>query len=161
LETWPPAGHRLMFGDLPYKDAGGKIEVVSTNPHADADRLLRAFVRRACRRPTAEADIARFAGVVHKALDAGVPFTDALIAGYSAVLCSPGFVCLEERPGRLDDDALASRLSYFLWNSPPDDELRGARLSDLAVLRAQASRMIDDPKSRRFVDAFIDYWLDL
>jgi hypothetical protein len=90
-----------------------------------------------------------------------VPFTDALLAGYSTVLCSPAFVCLEEKPGKLDNDALASRLSYFLWNSPPDAELRAAALSSPDVMRAHAARLIDDPKSRRFVDAFIDYWLDL
>ena len=68
----------------------------------------------------------RFLRVIEHALKKGNPFTDAMIAGYTAVLCSPGFVCLEEKPGHLDDYALASRLSFFLWNSAPDDELRVA-----------------------------------
>ena len=147
LETWPPAGHVLMFGD-----AGSP---------RDPEQLLRNFLRRAYRRPATREDVARFLGVARKALDAKLPFEEAMIAAYSAVLCSPGFVCLEEKPGPLDPAALASRLSYFLWNSPPDAELRAADLGKADVLRAQIDRLLDDRKSRRFVDAFLDYWLDL
>ena len=72
---------------------------------------------------------------------------------------------VEEKPGRLDDHALATRLALFLWNSIPDDTLRAladkGELGKPAVLRAQTERMLDDPKSRRFVEAFTDYWLDL
>ena len=166
VDEWPPAGHRLLFGDLPLKDlGGGRVEVVSADPRGDADRLLRAFVRQAVRRPVAEGDLARYLGVVQRALGAGLPFPEAMIGGYSAVLCSPAFVGFDERPGRLDDFALASRLSYFLWNSPPDAALREAAerggLQEPGALRAQAVRLLDDPRSRRFIDAFIDYWLDL
>ena len=88
-----------------------------------------------------------------------------MLSAYTAVLASPGFVFVEEKPGRLDDHALATRLALFLWNSIPDDTLRAladrGELSKPDVLRAQAERMLDDPKSRRFVEAFTDYWLDL
>jgi len=165
VDEWPPAGHRLLFGDLPLREKAGKVEIVSIDPRGDSDRLLRAFVRKAVRRPVGEEDLGRYLGVVNRALEAGLPFSEALIAGYSAVLCSPGFVCLEEKPGRLDDFALASRLSYFLWNSPPDAALRDAAergdLRNPDRMRSQAARLIDDVRSRRFVDAFIDYWLDL
>lgn len=161
LDAWPPAGHSLLFGDLPIRESAGAVEVVSSHPLADARRLLHAFAAKAYRRPVSDEDEERFLTVIRKALDARIPFADAMIAGASAVLCSPGFVCLEERPGPLDRDALASRLSYFLWNSPPDDELRSVEIGKASVLRAQIERMIDDPRSRRFVDAFIDYWLDL
>jgi hypothetical protein len=158
IETWPPEGHTLLFGDLPLKETG---EVRSANPKADAERLLRGFVKKAYRRPATEATLTRFLAVIHRALDEGLSFADAMIAGYTTVLCSPGFVCLEERPGVLDHEALASRLSYFLWNSPPDAELRAADLQKPDVLRAQAARLIEDPRSQRFVNAFLDYWLDL
>ncbi len=140
IETWPPAGHQLLFGG-----------------DADAERLLRGFLTRAYRRPVAETDVARFLKISQLAQAKGASFREAMIAAYSAVLCSPGFVCLEERPGLLDAPALAARLSYFLTNSPPDAALRSGPLD----LRAQTTRLLADPKSRRFVDAFLDYWLDL
>jgi hypothetical protein len=162
---WPLAGHQLVFGDLPLKESAEGVEVVSANPKQDSERLLRNFMARAYRRPFAEADFQRFLAVTHHALDTGSSFAEAMIAGCSAVLCSPGFVTLEEKPGRLDDHALAARLAYFLWNSEPDDALRAAAargdLRESATLRQQTERMLADPKSRRFVDAFLDYWLDL
>jgi hypothetical protein len=125
VDTWPSAGQRLLFGDLPLKKVAAAIEATPRDPHADAARLLRTFMERAYRQPVQEADAQRFNALIQKALDSGSSFTDAMIAGYSAVLCSPAFVCLEEKPGHLDDNALA------------------------------------DNRSRRFVDAFLDYWLDL
>jgi hypothetical protein len=188
-DQWPPAGHKLLFGDLPMVnrqvDAATEakleaqtnrfgdrrftpppgVEVISKKPMRDAEALLRSFLRHAYRRPTGDADVNRFLSVVERALKKGNNFTDAMLAGYTGVLCSPEFLCLEERPGRLDDHALAARLSFFLWNSPPDKELRRCaaekRLRDSSVLRAQTERLLNDPKSRRFVDAFLDYWLDL
>ncbi len=169
-DEWPGKGHRLMFGDLPIKkNAKGQIEIVSTNPRADAERLLRNFLQRAYRHPqqqqTCEEDVQRFLKLVDASLKNGDSFTEAMITAYSAVLCSPAFTTLEEKPGRLDDHALASRLAYFLWNSEPDAKLRelaqqGA-LRKPAVLRAQVDRLLGDAKSQRFVTAFLDYWLDL
>lgn len=167
---WPGNGHRLMFGDLPFKkNAKGQIEVVSTNPHADAEKLLRNFLQRAYRRPQAssfgEEETQRFLKLVDVSLKNGDSFTDAMITAYSAVLYSPAFTTLEEKPGRLDDFALASRLSYFLWNSAPDAKLRelaaqGA-LRKPTILRAQVDRMLADARAQQFVNAFLDYWLDL
>ncbi|HEX8913742.1 MAG TPA: DUF1592 domain-containing protein, partial [Humisphaera sp.] len=167
VEQWPTAGHKLLFGDLPVKPSkdGGIVEVVSADPKADARRLLSNFMARAYRRPVEPAEVARFAGVIDGAVATGSPFAEAMIAGYTAVLCSPSFVCVEERPGRLDDFAVATRLSLFLWNSPPDAELRTlaakGELRKPEVLRKQVDRLLDDPRSKRFVDAFLDYWLDL
>ena len=165
IEAWPTAGQRLLAGDLPLKKAGKGVEITPRDASADAARLLRDFMERAYRQPVETPDVQRFAALIQKALASGSTFTDAMIAGYSAVLCSPAFVCLEEKPGRLADHALAARLSYFLWNSAPDQTLRDAvargELRDPAKLRGQAERMLADPRSRHFVDAFLDYWLDL
>jgi mono/diheme cytochrome c family protein len=186
-EQWPPVGHKLLFGDLPmltrqvamveenpsntnkfgqhrFKKAPG-VEVISKEPMVDAERLLRNFIQQAYRHPTDESDVKRFLPVARNALKLGNNFTDAMIAAYTAVLCSPEFIYLEEKPGRLDDYEMASRLALFLWNSPPDSELRQCaakhELQKPDVLRAQTERMLDDQKSRRFVEAFLDYWLDL
>jgi hypothetical protein len=144
------AGYKLLFG----------------NSDKDEARLMRGFLQEAYRRPRVEeADVKRFVALIDAQRKAGLSFTDAMIAGYTAVLASPAFVYLNETPGRLDDYALATRLALFLWNSLPDEQLRAraakGELTKPAVLRAETERMLADPKSRRFVDAFLDYWIDL
>ena len=141
------------------------VKVVSANPEQDAERLLRAFMARAYRRPVEEAEVQRYLALVRNEMKAGHDFTYAMLAGYTAVICSPGFLYLEEKPGRLDDHALAARLSFFLTNSAPDAALRSlaarGKLRRPEVLRAETDRLLDDPKSARFVEAFLDYWLEL
>ncbi len=165
VDQWPAQGHELLFADLPYTVTKGVTEFQSKNPDADSRRLLKGFLARAYRRPIPDNEVERFAGLASKSMAAGFSFTDSMISAYTAVLCSPAFVTLEEKPGRLDNYALASRLSYFLWNSEPDATLRELaaqnKLQDTAVLRAQTQRLLDDPRSQRFVHAFLDYWLDL
>lgn len=168
IEEWPTVGHRLLFGDLPLEPLPGdpdRVAVASSNPLKDAGRLLTTFMQRACRRPVPAAETQRILGVIRGALDSGSRFADAMIAGYSAVLCSPAFVTLAEHPGRLDDHALAARLSYFLWNSEPDAQLRNLAgaggLKGSRQLREQTSRLLADPRADRFIGAFLDYWLDL
>jgi hypothetical protein len=189
------AGYRTLFGDLPLRrmgagEAGGVmlqlpprggqaggfggrgarfenvgVEVVTERPREDAERLLRNFMARAYRRPVEEAHVRRFLDLFHQEFALGHGFTKSLLAAYTAVLASPGFVFVQEDPGKLSDDALATRLALFLWNSAPDEELRSmaasGRLSNPEVLKTQTERLLNDPKSRRFVDAFTDYWLDL
>lgn len=160
------AGYRLLFGDLPVeKGAGGEGEVVSRDVERDAERLLRGFISRAYRRPVAEAEVQRYLALIHRELRKQAGFTAAMLAGYTAVLSSPGFLFVEEKPGRLDDHALATRLALFLWNSPPDRALRerAARgeLRRPRVLRQETERLLADARSSRFVEAFLDYWLDL
>jgi mono/diheme cytochrome c family protein len=165
-DSWPTRGQSLMFGSLPLKSVGkGEIEVVSNDPDTDAIRLVHGFMQRAQRRPVQASEIQPFVKLFHTAREAGSSFTDALLTSYTAVLCSPAFVTLEERPGPLDDYALATRLSYFLWNSEPDEALRAiakkGALRDPKVLAAQTDRMLADPRAKRFTEAFLDYWLDL
>jgi hypothetical protein len=141
------------------------VEVVSENPPQDAERLLRTFMNRAYRHPVEEAHVQRFLALFDDQFDKGFGFAKSMLSTYTAVLSSPGFIYIAEKPGRLDDYALASRLSFFLWNSEPDEALRvrAARgeLHRPEVLRAETERLLNDPKSARFVEAFTDYWLDL
>jgi mono/diheme cytochrome c family protein len=156
-----PGGLKLLFGDLPVKDG----EVVSADPKADAEKLLRAFVNRAYRRPVSDREQVRFLPLIEGRLAAGASFREAMFAGYTAVLCSPEFLTLHAEPGPLDDFALAARLSFFLWNTAPDAELRAlaarGELRQPDVLRRQTQRLLDDPRAGRFVNSFLDYWLDL
>ncbi|MFT5496219.1 MAG: hypothetical protein ACI9TH_001617 [Kiritimatiellia bacterium] len=164
IDTWPPVGHRLLFGDLPLQDKQGRV-VVEGAIDTDAPRLLKEFMTAAYREPVKDAEVERFLKLVRGAGASGHDFTDSMLAGYTAVLSSPDFLYLEEKPGRLTGTALANRLAYFLWNSPPDAKLRAlgqaGELTKSAVIIAQAERLLNDPRSERFVQAFLDYWLEL
>ena len=90
------------------------VKVTSGNPEADAEKLLHQFISRAYRRPVDPGDEARFLGVIRSALAAGHSFTDAMLAGYTAVLSSPGFLYFQqEKPGRLDDRALPAERAFL------------------------------------------------
>ena len=82
-----------------------------------------------------------------------------------AMFSSPQFLFHAGQPGPLDDHALASRLSYFLWKALPDDELvrlaNDKKLTQPKVLTAQVERMLNDPRSNRFINDFLDGWLHL
>lgn len=165
-EQWPPASHRVLFGDLPVRagKGGAAVEVVSAQPEADAERLLRAFAARAAHRPMPEESLEVFLDLVREELAGGVPFAEALLKGYQAFLCSGHFLYLVE-PLHGDAHALAGRLSGLLWNSRPDDLLRekarSGRLGDAAVLLAEADRLIAGDRFERFVRNFTDQWLEL
>ena len=85
--------------------------------------------------------------------------------GLKAVLVSPEFLFLREKPGKLDDFALASRLSYFLWSSMPDEELLALatekKLGDAETFRGQVERMLKNPKAAAFTENFVGQWLGL
>jgi hypothetical protein len=164
-----PGAPRRMGGGEYGRGGGGPravpVEVESANPEQDAERLLRNFMARVYRRPVQEADVQLFLGVIKERLKAKIGFAGAMLVGYTAVLSSPNFVFVDEKPGRLDDYALATRLALFLWNSEPDAALRAlatkGELHRPEVLKAQTERMLADPKSERFVSAFLDYWLEI
>lgn len=142
-----------------------RVEVVTARPREDAARLLRQFMTRAYRRPVEEPHFQRFLALFEQQSALGHGFAKSLLAAYTAVLSSPGFLFVQEAPGKLDDYSLATRLSLFLWNSAPDEALRtlaaNGRLHNPQVLQAQTERLLKHPNARRFVEAFTDYWLDL
>ncbi|HEY3900495.1 MAG TPA: DUF1592 domain-containing protein [Chthoniobacter sp.] len=174
LDTdWPPPGVHLAFGDTPltkldeHKNRDRRIayEFTPEDPKAAARAALEKFASRAFRRPLEPGEIDRFVQLTDEELDAGTKFTEAVRVGLRAILTAPQFLLFEERPGKLDDYALASRLSYFLWSTLPDDELLAKAanhaLSQPAVLHAQVERMLNDPRSAAFVKNFTGQWLDL
>ena len=126
---------------------------------------MRQFARRAFRRPVDEGTLAPYLQIVNKSIDNGDPLHVALRTGYRALLCSPRFLYLIEQPGKLDDFAIASRLSYFLWNRMPDKTLvrlaAAGKLQKPAELRNQVERMLNHPNADTFVKDFAVQWLDL
>jgi len=140
---------------------------------ASAERILSAFVRRAYRRPVVAADLVKPLKFYREAREAG-GFEAGIGSALSAVLVSPQFLFRIEHdpagvaPGtayRISDVELASRLSFFLWSSIPDEELlavaeRG-ELHRPKVLERQVRRMLADPRSVSLVENFAAQWLHL
>jgi mono/diheme cytochrome c family protein len=158
-KEWPPASHQALFltGDQE-RDAAGVREIFAR------------FLPRAYRRPVSNAEIDEIVAVVNDAKTKGnLTFPDAMRIGLQRVLCAPGFLFLQEPAGAnpqrraLTDYELASRLSYFLWSTMPDDELLG--LAAAGKLRqataAQMKRMLADPKSGQLVQNFGGQWLSV
>ena len=165
-DQWPPAGHRGIFGDLEQISVSRRrIEVASDHPLRDAERILRAFACRAFRRKVTKDEIKPYVGLVKAELDRKESFEQAVRVGLSGILVSPDFLFLREKPGTLDDFALASRLSYFLWSTMPDEELLAVAekgtLRKGDSLRRQVERMLGHPKAATFAKNFVDQWLGL
>jgi len=132
---------------------------------------LATLARRAWRRPVEPAAVDRLVRVVDDAVAAGASRDDGLRGAIAAVLASPEFVFRIESPPPPDstgavpvpDVELATRLSYFLWSSCPDDELLGLAVDGTltANLDAQVRRMLADPRASALVDQFAMQWLGL
>ena len=156
FDTWPPASARQLLTGVEF-DEDGEIRLTK-DPYAHIVDIVAAFAPRAFRRPLREGELEAYAGLARPLLDAGRPFLDAARISLRAVLGAPPFLYHAGSPGSLDDFALATRLSYFLWRSMPDAELLDVAaeggLSDPAVLAEQVDRMLDDPKTGRFVQDF-------
>ena len=154
--------HELVFVATP----GGGL-----GDEEAAELVLRHFLGRAYRRPAAEEDVARALDRYRAARRSGQRFEDAVKVVLQAVLISPRFLLRSETPPgttepapyRISDWDMASRLSYFLWASMPDAELRDlarrGALSDPAVLEAQVDRMLADPKADTLGTSFAAQWL--
>lgn len=153
IESWPAAGHQALYGDL---------KVDELNPKTIAGRIS-TFAQSAFRRSPVEGELEPIQSLVSAKLKAGVAPFKALQLGLQAILCSPGFIYLNQSEGELDDHALASRLSYLLWSSQPDKSLLAlASKGNLGPqLDLQVERLLLDPRSDRFVSHFVRRWLDL
>ena len=136
----------------------------------EARACLQRFATRAWRRPVGDAELDRYVKLVEEELAAGENFRSACRAALVAVLTSKNFYYVEEgspaqRRETVNDWELASRLSYFLWSSLPDEELRTAAQQETLhrpdVLRAQLARMLADRKTSRFTESFPRQWLQL
>jgi hypothetical protein len=157
IDEWT-ASRRHLLGDV--DPERGTLSDVRT--------VLLKLLPSAFRRSVNDAEVAPYVALAKQAMDQGKDFEPALRVALKGVLCAPEFLYLEERleddsKTVVDDHSLASRLSYFLWSSQPDEELLtlAARreLRKPTVLRAQVQRMLADSKSQRFVENFTGQWL--
>jgi hypothetical protein len=158
-DVYPPSHRKIMACD-------------PKAPHAEQTRqVLARFAERAYRRPATREELERLVKLVEAAEKRGDKWEAGIQLALEAVLVSPKFlfrVELDDRPDSADAHAvdeyqLASRLSYFLWSTMPDDELfaLAAKRQLTANLDAQVKRMLADPRSKALVDNFAMQWLQL
>jgi mono/diheme cytochrome c family protein len=139
-----------------------------------AEKILSTVARRAFRRPVTKADVEAPLSIYRDERSAGGDFNGGIRAGLARILTSPAFLFRSESdpagllagaPHPITDLELASRLSFFLWSSIPDEELLDAaidgRLRKRGVLDAQVRRMIADPRADALMSAFTGQWLQL
>jgi len=148
-----------------------EVPTTESQQKADLRRRLELFLTRAFRRSVKPALLERYVTFADRQLDSGVAFTDVMKTVASATISSPRFLYLYEKSGvsetaeSIDDFELASRLSFFLWGSIPDQELlelaADGSLSSPEVLETQFNRMLKDHKLKRFCDSFPAQWLQL
>ena len=152
FESWPPRGHRTLFGE---------IDPAQPTPEKAA-AIVAHLAPRLFRRPVETTTVAKYRALFEKFTKTMSP-DEALRGMLAAMLVSPRFLYHEEPPNHPDAFALASRMSYFLWRSTPDDELLNAAaegsLLDPVKRRAQAERMLMDARAERFVKDFTGQWL--
>lgn len=174
-ESWPPKSHSLTLFDAPQ---------AKSNERTYARDVLTKFMRRAYRRPVTDAEVAEKLKLYDLVRKDSSSFMQAIKTPLVAVMVSPHFLYLAEpaapRTGaasskstgstapaaqRLTDHELASRLSYFLWSTMPDEELfrlaDSGKLKDKATVVAQVNRMLADPKSEALSRNFAGQWLGL
>lgn len=179
VDRFPSKGHELIFAGLERREVEPndprhktkswyvpQYEVVSSDPASDVAPVLLRFAEAAFRRPVNESDTAPYLILFQSEMKKGEPFERALRTALVAMMCSPEFLYLKEPAGRLDDHALASRLSYFLSRTFPDEELladaaAGRLANDPPRIRAHAERLLQADHFERFVTDFTDSWLDL
>jgi mono/diheme cytochrome c family protein len=167
------------FGPSRVNDTPSRKAIFTTYPKTEADEaavartILASLARRAFRRPVTDRDLETPLGFYQQARETG-GFDEGIEAAVSVILSSPKFLLRVEpddgnqpagKPYPLDDVSLASRLSFFLWSSIPDEELialaeRG-ELSQATVLKAQVKRMLADPRSSALITNFASQWLHL
>jgi len=155
-ESWPPAPHKNIFPE------------VGNNSPDYARKVIRDFATRAYRRPIAAQEEAALFAVFEKSVRDGASFQSGVKDALQVVLTSPQFLFVIEKSGTpaaepLDHYELASKLSYFLWNGPPDEKLlQHAASGELSRnLDTEIERMVADARFSRFASEFTSQWLSL
>ncbi|MBZ5618897.1 MAG: DUF1592 domain-containing protein [Acidobacteriia bacterium] len=160
----------------PEKEPASRAKVLICNPNSGpcVDKIIANLAHHAYRRPVTKAEVASLSKFVGIAKAHGQSTEQGIQLALEAMLVSPNFLFrIEHDPNPTDPNAvhkisdveLASRLSYFLWSSMPDDELLGlaeaGKLRGPGVLDAQVKRLLDDPRSSALADNFAGQWLEI
>lgn len=161
-ETWPPRSHQKITG-------GSSI---SASDPVVTRKIVERILPIAYRRPVTTEEVNGIVAVIQRgATKHGMSPPQAMRFGVQTMLCAPQFLYVaepstaSEGPRPLNDYELASRLSYFLWSTMPDEQLfqlaAAGKLREPQVLREQVGRMLDDPRSAQFVESFAGQWLNV
>ena len=160
-ESWPPKSHTHIFFESEDRD----------NEEVYCREVLRRFTRRAWRRPVTSEELDQLMALYTKYRPQFENFEGAIVEILATVLAAPEFLYLtqtvsdQEQSPTISDIELASRLSFFLWSSIPDEELlrlaEQKKLKVPEILSAQVERMLADPRSERFAEHFAEQWLGL
>ena len=158
-DEWPTQAQQALLGDDWVSIANGAaISNAMLRTH------LNRFASAAFRRPATDEEVDRLASIATTRMESGRSSLEAFGDAITCLLCSPAFLYLEESSSR-QQFALASRLSYFLWASQPDEPLLSAatngQLKSDEQLTAQVRRMLNDSRSNEMIDGFLDSWLTL
>ena len=160
FESWPPAHHtRILFPS----------DLAETDPVGYAREVLSRFMKRAFRRPVTNEELDMMVEYFQEVRPTFPTFEEAMRETLAMVLVSPDFLYLVEpssgKNRKLTHHELASRLSYFLWSSMPDDQLfalaDSGELQNSKTLMSEVDRLLSDARSQNFVEQFTDQWLDL
>lgn len=159
-KQWPPASHTKLLAGLP--------DDLANCGEKEARKILARFMPQAWRRPVTSDEIERKLALFNSVFTENQDFLEALKPPLISTLASPHFLFLTEpspKPRPLTQHELAARLSYFLWSSMPDQELRKladeGKLNDPNTLQQQIDRLLSSPKSSAFDQNFAGQWLDL
>lgn len=163
FDQWPPSSHREIFFESANK---GDEQVYGKE-------VLTRFMQRAWRRPVASQEVEPFIELFSKYRPDFDTFEGAMLEVLATVLATPEFLYLTPKPSAADPGGpesigaseLASRLSFFLWSSVPDQKLlqlaENGSLKDPVVFKSQVDRMLADPRAQRFFQHFVEQWLGL
>ncbi len=158
VDAWPPEHHKRILFDSPLRE---------NEPQKYIHMVLERFMSRAYRRPATKEEIDSFFKIYQILQDDLITMEATLRETLAMVLVTPQFLLHTKSDGDIisTDFELASKLSYFLWGSMPDNELyelaASENLDDDEVIAAQVRRLLDDPRSLLFVSNFTNQWLSL
>lgn len=169
--SWPPASTRTFLQTQEFEEKRSSKGFWYFNPKylkSDSDQsrdIISNLGYQLFRRPLQGGELDGLVELAVSELEAGRPLHEAIQVPLKTMISSPQFLYHAGAPGRLKGYALATRLSYFLWKSIPDKELfelaAVGMLQDKKVLEKQVNRMLDDKRSNRFIDDFLNQWLGL